>query len=150
MSSNTNPMTDLIDSWRIITIGDETMKQISNFDQITSKFEDRTQKSFFLRHYEENSISETISKQILHLVYYTVDWRNDFWVCPFPIKRSTTPSKFSVLLMPPQLELGAARLTFVRHWYGLTDIQITMAQISLRDTSNKLQSLHQIQHKGHA
>ena len=45
------------------------MKQISNFDQITSKFEDRTQKSFFLRHYEENSISETISKQILHLVY---------------------------------------------------------------------------------
>ena len=35
-----------------------------------------------------------------------IDWRNDFWVCPFPIKRSTTPSKFSVLLMPPQLELG--------------------------------------------
>ena len=48
------------------------MKQISNFDQITSKFEDRTQKSFFLRHYEENSISETISKQILHLVYMLV------------------------------------------------------------------------------
>ena len=46
-----------------------------------------------------------------------IDWRNDFWVCPFPIKRSTTPSKFSVLLMPPQLELGAARLTFVTCLY---------------------------------
>ena len=65
MSSNTNPMTDLIDSWRIITIGDETMKQISIFDQLTLKFEDRTHS---LRHYEENSFSETNSKQIVHLV----------------------------------------------------------------------------------
>ena len=42
----------------------------------------------------------------VYLLCTTIDWRNDFWVCPFPIKRSTTPSKFSVLLMPPQLELG--------------------------------------------
>ena len=42
------------------------MKQISIFDQLTLKVEDRTHS---LRHYEENSLSETNSKQIVHLVY---------------------------------------------------------------------------------
>ena len=38
---------------------------------------------------------------------YCTDWRNDFWVCPFPIKRSTTPSKFSVYFHHPNWTGGS-------------------------------------------
>ena len=43
------------------------MKQISNFDQLTSKFEDRTQKSFFLRHEENKQYIWNNSKTILYI-----------------------------------------------------------------------------------
>ena len=32
-----------------------------------------------------------------------LDWRNDFWVCPFPIKRSTTPSKYCMYISSMKL-----------------------------------------------
>ena len=48
------------------------------------------------------------------------DWRNDFWVCPFPIIRTRLLATFRFISTTPT-ELGAAVLTFVRHDmdYGL-------------------------------
>ena len=40
------------------------------------------------------------------LLDFSQDWRNDFWVCPFPIIRSTTPSKFSVYCCLPNRSWG--------------------------------------------
>ena len=58
--------------------------------------------------------------------------RNDFCVCPFPIKRSTTHSKFSVLFYLPQqqqgdgtLNLPQAIMDYYYYYYGLRIICIS-------------------------
>ena len=45
--------------------------------------------------------------------------RNDFCVCPFPIKRSTTHSKFSVYFYYPNWT-GGSSANLRQAWYGLT------------------------------
>ena len=59
--------------------------------------------------------------------------------CPFPIM-NTTPSKFSVYWYYPNWTGGSTDY-LCQAWYGLTDLQNTMARISQKYTSKQLQSL---------
>ena len=59
------------------------------------------------------------TRWVKYCIDHQRDWRNDFCVCPFPIKRSTTPSKFSVYFYYPNWT-GGSSANLRQAWYGLT------------------------------